>query len=271
MFKVFTTDKSSYDAISYPTDYLYTQYDKIISFLNQNYAGKYNNILAKPIIDGSFVNWYANSNKKYDRISKLPNEIQNQIKSKYLENLKDFNLSIERFRQSNKIEERNWGELLSKVFNDDNNIILSDGEDFILLWGWKFRNTPEIYIPPIFSPKNEPSVETNKNTEPVIFDSGDLVPEINQPSPPPPIIIVADNRDKEFSNNPIATGKSNFGHRLKRYFRNFTYRYWALMLLIILIFLLLCLCKSCNNSNAQLNELNKKLEKAENKVKNNCP
>ena len=37
-------------------------------------------------------------------------------------------------------EEASWGQLLNAVFNDDNNIILSDGNEIVLLWGWQFKN-----------------------------------------------------------------------------------------------------------------------------------
>ena len=35
---------------------------------------------------------------------------------------------------------RDWAIILNEVFNDQNNIIFSNGIEFCIVWGWQFEN-----------------------------------------------------------------------------------------------------------------------------------
>jgi hypothetical protein len=71
MIIVHSISTGAFEPISFGTNYLYSQYDKIQSFLLKNYGPKYKNILAKPILSGTEVNWYANFNSPLSRFSDL--------------------------------------------------------------------------------------------------------------------------------------------------------------------------------------------------------
>ena len=63
MIIVYKIETNKYDPISYGTNYLYNEFDRIQSFLIKQNAQRYKNILAKPVLSNGSVHWYANFNQ----------------------------------------------------------------------------------------------------------------------------------------------------------------------------------------------------------------
>ncbi|WP_313567244.1 MULTISPECIES: hypothetical protein [Weeksellaceae] len=53
---------------------------------------------------------------------------------------------IENFKSQRDNDAINWAEILEKVFNENDNFIYTNGQDIVIVWGWKFDNR-QIYKP----------------------------------------------------------------------------------------------------------------------------
>jgi hypothetical protein len=268
---VYKIDTAKYDPISYGTNYLYNEFDRIQSFLIKQNAERYRNILAKPVLTNGSVQWYANFNQPFSRLNELSSDAQVSIKTKYWEFRQYIDKEIQQLSQARENEKKNWGALLNEVFNEDDNVILSDGTDWCLLWGWKFRNTQENYLSPEFMPK---PVMQNANTGTISTNN-----KIESSPIPLAVPLALDNKTDPA---PLATktgvlknNKPSLWDRIKRFLRTAVYRLWGLMLLIMFILFLMCLFKTCHNKRMQerceeLEKNNRALIELQKKVQEKC-
>jgi hypothetical protein len=257
MIVVYKIETNKYDPISYGTNYLYNEFDRIQSFLIKQNAQRYKNILAKPVLSNGSVQWYANFNQPFSRINELNADAQVSIKKQYWEFRQHIDKEIQQLSLSRETEKQNWGGLLKEVFNEDDNVILSDGTDWCLLWGWKFRNTQENYLSPEFMPK---PVLQESMAKPLSSNSSVgagltplAVPLSNVAKD------VEDNVSSPSNANIVNKAKPSLWDRVKRFLRTAVYRLWGLMFLIMFILFLMCLFKTCNNQ--RMEEQCKELEK----------
>ena len=271
MTVIYKIDTDKYEPNSHGSNYLYDQFDRIQSFLNKQNNALYNNLLAKPVLSNNQVLWYANFSQPFSRITELSQQEQIDIKAKYWEVRQHIDNEIQKLSLSNDSEKQNWGNLLKDVFNEDDNVILSDGKDWCLLWGWKFRNNKENYLAPEFMPKISTanaempigSVENN-NPTPIVTQTN--IPIITEPEK---VHIVEDAALR------TAKVKPSLWDRIKRFLRTLVYRIWGLLLLIMFILFLACLFKKCHNdkmekSCSEMEQLNRKLIDVEKKVQDRC-
>ena len=271
MTVIYKIDTDKYEPNSHGSNYLYDQFDRIQSFLNKQNNALYNNLLAKPVLSNNQVLWYANFSQPFSRITELSQQEQIDIKAKYWEVRQHIDNEIQKLSLSNDSEKQNWGNLLKDVFNEDDNVILSDGKDWCLLWGWKFRNNKENYLAPEFMPKISAanaemptgSVENNAPT-PIVTQTN--IPIIAEPERVP---VIADAALR------AASVKPTLWDRIKRFLRRMVYRIWGLLLLIMFILFLACLFKKCQNdkmekSCSEMEQLNRKLIDVEKKVQDRC-
>jgi hypothetical protein len=268
---IYSLNSSDYEPISFGDNYLYLQYDKIFSFLLRNYQESYRNILAKPVLNNGVIQWYAEHNQELSRIGDLSESVQKNIKRQYW-NLKELlNTDIEELESSKNEEKRKWGNMLRQVFDDENNIILTDGKFWCLLWGWKFKNKTENFLAPeFFNPEPETSLQkVNNDLEISSVDSLEDKPQIEDA-----VYEDVDLKKPEVEqqvNKPIEKPKNLFWYKIKRFFRNFVYRYWGLMLLFLLLLFIFCLFQKCNRRECKpAYEIEQKLNEIENKVKDRC-
>jgi hypothetical protein len=267
---IYKIDTAKYDPISYGTNYLYNEFDRIQSFLIKLNTERYKNILAKPVLANGSVQWYANFNQPFSRINELSADAQVSIKAKYWAFRQYIDNEIQQLSQSREIEKQNWGGLLKEVFNEDDNVILSDGSDWCLLWGWKFRNTQENYLSPEFMPKPVmQDVNTALGNTPVGNKSTPLAVPI--------AIATSENNPSDvISKAPLAkSAKPSLWARIKRFLRTTVYRLWGLMFLIMFILFLMCLFKTCHNKRMQercieLEKNNRSLLELQKKVQEKC-
>ena len=271
MIIVYKIETNKYDPISYGTNYLYNEFDRIQSFLIKQNAERYKNILAKPVLTNGSVHWYANFNQSFSRINELSADAQVSIKKQYWEFRQNLDKEIQQLSQSRETEKQNWGGLLKEVFNEDDNVILSDGTDWCLLWGWKFRNTQENYLSPEFMPKTVAQESTN--TASIINTSS------NAGLTPLAIPVSRDPKEvNDMANstvNAVKRVKPTFWDRVKRFLRTLVYQLWGLMFLIMFILFLMCLFKTCNNKRMEerckeLEKNNKSLLELQKKVQEKC-
>jgi hypothetical protein len=273
MTVVYKIDTGKYDPISHGSNYLYNQFDRIQSFLIKLNPSLYKNILAKPVLSNSQVLWYANYDQPFSRLSDQDEQTQISIKSKYWEVRQMLDHEIQQLALSKDTEKQNWADLLKNVFSEDDNVILTDGNNWCLLWGWKFRNKQENYLAPEFMPKlsviNSPiqtdavSVKEKESGGPTTTFSGAIKTE------PEKISVLHETPASLYRIRP------SLWDRIKRFLRTTVYRLWGLMLLIMFILFLACLFKYCSNKRAQQNcremdELNKKLIELDKKVQDRC-
>lgn len=279
MRKVFSVSTSEFEPLSIDGNYLYGQYDRIHAFLKHKHNGEYQSILAKPLLTGNQIQWYAEFENNLIRISDLPESQQIKIKQQYWEIIGTIREDISNLELSKDTERQNWARLLGEVFKDENNIILSDGTNWCLLWGCKYRNRTENYLAPEFMPikkhenfQNSP-VTSNETSEVDHHDS-----QVTE--------TVADNIDSwsgledekvgfESNPDPPRRSRTGFGTRLKHFLRRSIYKIWGLLFFILFLLTITCLCKRCsietvNRNCGNLNVLNKKAQQLEEKLKNKC-
>ena len=203
-----------------------------------------------------------------NRISEYPEDIQNAIKQEYWLLINYVNDEINKLAIAKDPEKQSWGKLLREVFNDENNIILTDGNEWCLLWGWKFRNNQENYLPPVFKTKSEEIAANNFGTGmPTPF-----IPEIVNSAN----TLLAENATKEeesTSKKTIKAGGSgwlSFLHAL----RYFVYRFWGLLFFIMFLLFIASMFKSCNNAACNncnnLDSLNSKILELQKKAAERC-
>ena len=269
---IYKIDTAKYDPISYGTNYLYNEFDRIQSFLIKQNAERYKNILAKPVLTNGSVQWYANFNQPFSRLNELSADAQVSIKAKYWEFRQNIDREIQQLSQSREIEKQNWGGLLKEVFNEDDNVILSDGSDWCLLWGWKFRNTQENYLSPEFMPKpimqDANKASASKNASLGTRLSPLAVPLAAASNETDPNALTAKAALAKSAKQPLWV-------RIKRFLRTTVYRLWGLMFLIMFILFLMCLFKTCHNKRMQercieLEKNNRSLLELQKKVQEKC-
>jgi len=226
-FTILSTKK--YTPISYQEEYFHNKYELINSFMEDNLGDEFGDLLACPILKKEEVEWYSNFDSNFKRVSDFSKKEQDKILNIYWEKINKVIAFSQSFQSSKSAEKKKWAHLLNNVFNSDNNIIYSDGENVVLLWGWKFNASTENYVPP-------PGISTAK----VIEDNTILNPIDEDSIPVIPI---------ETKNNEPTILKLPwyilFWNWIKRIFRKF---WWILLLLFILWFLLNLDGCSCNKT-----------------------
>jgi hypothetical protein len=205
-----------------------------------------------------------------NRLTEFTEDVQTQIKEEYWTLLAYLNEEIKKLTIAKDPEKKAWGTLLREVFNDENNIILTDGYVWCLLWGWKFKNNAENYLPPIFKETTGNQVDTSR-----------FIPTINNA----PININStptndtNDEDEQIEEAPSAKdtkkiNKENFWLSLIHALRRFVYRFWGLLFLIMFLMLMSCLFKSCGSSNNNncnnIDSLNSKILELQKKVADRC-
>jgi len=133
--------------ISHDNSYLFTHFDKVSNFLAFNLGNNYKNVLAKPVQNGYFFDWFS------VHVGLINVKDLSQLEAeagliRYWEFIDIIKAKIRELSDSGDEDKRNWASLLSKVFNQHNNYIFSNGKEISIVWGWKFNNN-EIYKPSI--------------------------------------------------------------------------------------------------------------------------
>ena len=273
MRNIFSISTKEFQPISYGGNYLHDNYDNLVSFLKLKFKDEKQR-LAKPIQkDEKSFDFFGDFKKPLKRISTFDKSIQDEILLSYNEYLEKVGSLSKRLIRSNNKDEQDWGEILKCVFNRDDNIVISDGQDWILVWGWSFRNKEENYIPLTTIPEKPEEINTESITTGTLITplsvQEELAPEENP---------VEEVEEEAIEEQPIENSKKSkvgfFGY-IKRFFRWISYRFWGLMMLIIYTLLILCICryccdKECPDNCSELKKTEQELIKIKERLNERC-
>lgn len=227
MIKFHQIPTDTFVPISHDNSYLFNHYDKVANFLAFNLEKNYKNILAKPVQNGYVFDWFSVYENLININEKDTAETETSL-VKYWEFIEIINTKIFKLSNSNDENNKNWAELLSKVFDHQNNFIFSNGKDLSIVWGWKFDNNQN-YKPNFASKTNQvlPIPET--------FES--------QPTPTPNDVFedeyVEESVEEEMQQDDLKEefiDEISFLEFLKWFASKYWWLLWLLTALIALVF-----------------------------------
>ncbi len=218
--------------ISHDNSYLFNHYDKIANFLAFNLEKNYKNILAKPVQNGYMFDWFSIYDNLISNNDKNKEESENEL-LKYWEFIEVINAKINQLSNSNDENNKNWAKLLTKVFNQKDNFIFSNGNNICIVWGWKFNNN-EIYKPNLTKRENiiAPEIQPSENHQATNIESEEQEPALE-----------GNPEDDSFSNDQVEEiieeeiiKDSSFLEFLKWFASKYWWLLWLLTSLIALVF-----------------------------------
>lgn len=220
-FHLIATD--TFVPISHDNSYLFNHYDKVANFLAFNLERNYKNILAKPVQNGYAFDWFSNYENLKNINEKTKSESETEL-LKYWEFIDIINLKISQLSDSNDVNNKNWAELLSKVFDHQNNFIFSNGTDLCIVWGWKFDNNQN--YKPNFATKTNPiaPIADTLESQPTVLENEYVEEYVEEEE------IQQDNLEEEIIE------ESSFLEFLKWFASTYWWLLWLLTALIALVF-----------------------------------
>lgn len=213
--------------ISHDNSYLFNHYDKVANFLAFNLEKNYKNILAKPVQNGYAFDWFSNYENLKNINEKPKSESETEL-VKYWEFIDVINLKISQLADSNDDNNKNWAELLSKVFDHQNNFIFSNGTDLCIVWGWKFDNNQN--YKPNFAAKTNPIAPIAETLESQPIPTPQNILEEEYVEEPVEEEIQQDNLEEEIIE------ETSFLEFLKWFASTYWWLLWLLTALIALVF-----------------------------------
>ena len=221
--------------IVYRNEELWKSYEQLNGFLSKNFESEFSEIIAKPFYSDNAINWYSINGGTFKPLDIYAFAEKQNLLLRYHFFLHQVNTKVSELKSSANQDNMIWADMLSLAFTPANNILYSDGQNFVLVWGFNFSNQQENYLDPsvisgyIQSKLNPTSDLPTDQTLSDIDNFEDLNIENLLDSPPSIFnkkIIVRSNKKQEARNS---------------FFRN----YWWLFLFIPLFILLLLNC--CNS------------------------
>jgi hypothetical protein len=244
MNKIYTFSTKEFQPISFKDVYLYDCFGSIYQFLKSNkFSSQEIDRLAKPELKAnSAIDWYANYNGEFKSIDKFDDALKKKILLEY----GHLNDKVDRFcaqlKRMNTPDGKEWFELLTAVFGPKNVLLVSNGTEWVIIWGWRFNSLNANYRVPEF---------TRIETTPVIeVQEDDKISTIEEMTVSAPAQIEAPIPEPPTSSAPsdaVVAQKMPWWKRFLRFLRWFTYRFWFLLLMLALIPLIFCLIRWLDN------------------------
>lgn len=236
MNKIYTFSTKEFQPISFKDVYLYDCFGSIFQFLkSNNFSSVEISRLAKPELKAnSAIEWYANFSGEFKSIDKFDN-VQ---KKKVIDEYGKLNDKVDRFcaqlKRMNTSDGKEWFELLSAVFDPKNVLLVSNGNDWVVIWGWRFNSLNANYRVPEFSRIESTPVIENQSEEKIssIHEIKEEAPLEDEIPYTPPVT--------DIQQESVRTEKLPWWKRIFRFLRWFTYRFWLLLLLLALLPLIFC-------------------------------
>ncbi len=286
MKKQYSLNFNQYTPVSKGSGYLFMQYEAIASFLRTNFKAHFHDVLLKPIKRENAVDFWSEDHKSYQEIEQLAPEQRTEILQKYNALIYEVEQRCKMLAAGTGQDDFSWASILRKVFDMDSNILLSDGQDLRIIWGWSFLNKSSYSLPlaafahlletneaeeePIVAEEVQDDHENNLETQPEIEDLA-TEPEVVEESPIPEEQIeelpAHDNQeqmhiqehlsDPEEPAEPLKdegqkrTPPPRSGNAFTQFLdacERFGRKYWWLICLLLLLFLLFLL-KDCSSPN----------------------
>ena len=271
MNKVFISSTEEYQPISHGDSYLYENYLRVTTFLKTRIDKTLVDRIAKPNLVSGNIEWYSVFSGPMLVIAEYDTSHQRFVENEYVNFLTKVNQFIKDLQVSGDQDKKQWAELLTITFSSENNILISNGNEWTIVWGWKFRNKLNFSSPVFvetdstFLPLDEEK-ETDEDIDSSIQKEEGKNQEVNETK----ILDKAIVTDNAISKRMKRVGF--FGH-VKRFFRWMAYRFWGLMLLIMFTLIVLCICKKCcvdKGNCSKIDRIEEKVIDVEKKVKECC-
>ena len=284
---IFTTENSKYSPVSHGATYLYNNYNLIQSFLRTQLNSSELNRLTQPVKNGDVVEWYGDFPEKMQPLGSFSEVHQKQVEQEYLTFLQKIKNITSGLTTNVDPEKQAWGKLIKDTFNIENNMLISDGNNWAVIWGWEFRNelhfTKSSFESDLVStvgpiPEVENIDKGTQTSQPIQDDSMHLTPDFDndikvQGGAESIIEDVPEDQIPE-KQNIIAPQKIKltFWQYIKRFFRWLAYRFWGLMLLIVYTLLIIFLTKQCSKSAdcSDFQKVERELKYLEGRIKERC-
>jgi hypothetical protein len=230
--------------VSHDNSYLFNHYDKVANFLAFNLEKNYKNILAKPIQNGYMFDWFSTYENLININEKSKVESEEQL-IKYWEFLELINDKIKQLSASNEENNKNWANLLTKVFNHTDNFIFSNGKDICIVWGWKFDNNknykPNIIIDP--NKKEESQINYPVNN-PVSNNEDSIIPEDSPENQEIQEFIEEINTFEDVLVEDVFETEKEEESSFLNFLKWFASNYWWLLIVLAALIILVFLYKS---------------------------
>jgi hypothetical protein len=147
MKKAISLPFEKYKPVSHGDAYVYQKYDLLQSFIRKIFDVSFHYLLMKPIKQDEQVDFYTEIDTNLINIEELPAESQQAILKKYNYLLHKIEVKCRELESSQDRDNFDWSTLLKKIFDPQCNIILSDGENIVIAWGWTFENQLNYILP----------------------------------------------------------------------------------------------------------------------------
>jgi hypothetical protein len=287
MKTVYSIPYNQYEAVSHKTDFVFEKYDAIKSLLTrQNLLSNDLKRICKPNqISQDRIEWQGSFDNPMKPLKEFDSKIQRQFELEYSSWWKNIQIKANQLKNSDNEDSKQWGELIKSAFKEDTNIIISDGLDWAIIWGWKFNNRFE-HLPQNWQidevvaeeeqedkkevPEGQNDIETEPTPEPPSTPTPEPpTPPIEPPSPPRPPEPPTPDPDP----TPEKKSRIGFWGWIKRFFRWLAYRFWGLMMLIVYTLLIIFLTKKCStppNNCEDFRKIENELKELEGRVKEKC-
>jgi hypothetical protein len=276
---VFTLQTADHEPLSHAGRYLYEYHGQLESFLRRKYGTRYENLLARPDLVGQrAVQWFSGLEPPLTRLADLPEEERTSVKRSYWEARAAIDRDIAELEQSREKDRREWGALMRAVFDDANNIILSNGRDWCLLWGWSFRNR-ENYLAPEFMPRVAAGPGQQATVPPPVTDEAAAENPSQgqeQNAIPEPEDTAGAGYPADDSTAPDASMEDEATNGTRESgIGEFMEGAWRWMLLVLVLLYLACMLKCCVRRNAEkeclrMDRLHERVDSIEQRVRENC-
>ena len=240
MNKIYTFSTKDFQPISFRDVYLYDCYSSVYQFLRSN---KFSVVeitrFAKPELRAnSSIDWHADFKGVFKPIDSFDDSIKNKVLYEYGQ----LNDRIDKFciqlKNMNTSDGQEWYELLSAVFDQKNLLLVSNGSDWALIWGWRFNNLNVNYRVPEFT-----RVESTPIIEPHIDEKISSVQDLKNEKSDSFLARSEDPPLKTHTSAVAIPARITWWQRIFKFLRWFTYRWWFLLLFLALLPLIFCLVR----------------------------
>jgi hypothetical protein len=274
MKKIYDLNSNKFNPVSDGNSYIYLKYDLIRSFLQSNFREEIQKLLLKPIKKDAQIEFWTEEFGEYLEIENFSSDKQEELIKKYNALIYEINRKIDSLKAGSEVDDFSWGNILSKVFNLNQNLILSDGNNIVVVWGWDFNSKKKyelpfeafqhlVFVDPSFETPNNLSDINDINNEDVdtshtelqeelvsepssTGESDDENPTVSDDTGEAEIESITPAEENEKVKRPAVSPTSNsFINVLNSIERIGGRHKWILFILIILVLLLIL--KLCSN------------------------
>ncbi|MBM3453611.1 MAG: hypothetical protein FJX80_00535 [Bacteroidetes bacterium] len=137
---------SHFKAFTYRNEELWKSYEQINGFLLKNFGSHSTIILGKPFLSDNSIKWYCISGESFKPLDNFSFSEKQNLLLQYHFFLHAVNGKIIELRSTGNQDNLIWADMLSMTFLLGANILYSDGQSLVLVWGFDFKNEQENFV-----------------------------------------------------------------------------------------------------------------------------